>query len=328
MILISLLIALAAERHLSSSFWQFKTYYNYYANCITSNDKLASVKQNVFGVFVIILLPVLLVYGLLSFIENSLLQLIISTAILIVCFGSVATRATYKKYLIAAYSGEQTTCQLHYTQLLQDKNLPDVGFGQTLIWLNYRYYIAIMFFFVCFGIPGVVFYRLLTVVVEKYSAGKESTVVENTDTETLEKASFEQENVAEAKADEQINEQLNDGVSSTNAEQVTATINAKAHDLCQQLLFWLDWLPVRITALGYMLVGHFSRALPVWIDCVFDVKKVPNNILADVAQKSEDFMIDEEDCTAEPCLLVRLAKRNLLLLLAVIAILTLAGLIS
>jgi AmpE protein len=77
-----------------------------------------------------------------------------------------------------------------------------------------------------------------------------------------------------------------------------------------------------------MFVGHFSKALPMWLECLFDGKKPTHKILIDVAQKSEDIMLEEDDCTAEPCLLVRLAKRNLLLMLAAISILTLIGLIN
>jgi AmpE protein len=94
------------------------------------------------------------------------------------------------------------------------------------------------------------------------------------------------------------------------------------------MLFWVDWLPVRMVAFGYMLVGHFSKAMPVWLENLFDINKQPNQILISVAQKSEDFMVDPDDCTAEPCLLVRLAKRTLLLCLAVIAVLILTGILN
>jgi AmpE protein len=93
-------------------------------------------------------------------------------------------------------------------------------------------------------------------------------------------------------------------------------------------LFWLDWLPVRIASFGYMFVGHFSKAMPVWLESLFDNQKPTHQVLIDVAEKSEDIMVNEDDCTAEPCLLVRLAKRNVLLVLAVISILTLAGLLN
>jgi AmpE protein len=77
-----------------------------------------------------------------------------------------------------------------------------------------------------------------------------------------------------------------------------------------------------------MFVGHFSKALPVWLKSFFDGKKAIHQILIDVAQKSEDDMVDKDDCTSEPCLLVRLSKRNVLLLLATIATFTLFGVIS
>ena len=81
---------------------------------------------------------------------------------------------------MAAFRGETTTCDMHHKQLLQDKNLPEMGFGQTLIWLNYRYYIAIMLFFIIFGAPGVVFYRLVITLNEKQASPSDNTTSANT----------------------------------------------------------------------------------------------------------------------------------------------------
>lgn len=279
MSLISLLIALAAERHLSSPVWQFRTYYNHYIKWLSGVDSKQAAWQSVLTVTAVVLLPTVLVYFLLWMIDDSILHLIASTLILIVCFGCIKSRDCYKSFLLAAFRGELTSCDMFRQQLMQDKNLPDQGIGQMLIWLNYRYYIAIMLFFVIFGAPGVVFYRLLVTVAEK----------------------------------QEIEEQ-------ELAEQV-ANHSRKVLDI-------VDWLPVRIASFGYMFVGHFSKALSTWLESLFEFDKSPNAILVDVAQKSEDFMVDEEDCTAEPCLLVRLAKRNVLLFLSVIAILTMIGFLN
>ena len=215
---------------------------------------------------------------------------------------------------MAAFRGETTTCEIHYQQLLQDKNLPDLGFGQTLIWLNYRYFIAIMIFFVLFGAPGALFYRLVAKVNEGSAEAEENI---SSDTEQANDANDDSEAINETFASQQADEY---------EQQIKS--EDKSNELYQQILFGLDWIPVRIVAFGYMLVGHFSRAMPVWLENLFDVGKSPQNILIAVAQKSEDFMIDVEDCTAEPCLLVRLAKRTLLLCLALIAILILTGVIA
>lgn len=290
MSLLSLLIALAAEKSLSSPFWRFDYYYQKYAAVFQRYILQLKRKDNVFAYTLFLLIPVASIYAILSLIDNTLLHFIISTLILIVCFGCFTTRSSYKQYLHAASRGEETTSTFHHQQLLEDKNLHEMSFGQALIWLNYRYYIAIMLFFTLFGATGAVFYRLLTTVIEQQNAN-----------------SLAQENTKEEKA---------------NAPHISA--GCKHY---HRFLFLLDWLPVRLTSFGYMFVGHFAKAFPIWLESFFDGKKPTHKVLTDVAQKSEDRLIDKGDCIAEPCLLVRLSKRNVLLLLAAIASLTLFGVI-
>lgn len=312
MSLLSLLIALAAEKSLSSSIWRFDYYYQQYVNFFQNNTTLTKHKDSNLSYTVFILLPVAVVYGVLQLVDDGLLHLIISTLILIVSFGCVKTRDVYKQYLHASFRGEQTTSALYHQQLLQDKNLPEMGFGQALIWLNYRYYIAIMLFFVVFGAAGVVFYRLLTTVIEQQNGC--SLDVDD------EAQQSEVSDVNENKDDQSTNSVSVDEHEQNNAPDISSGCKNYHH-----ILFYLDWLPVRITSFGYMFVGHFSKALPMWLESLFDGKKPTHQILIDVAQKSEDIMVDENDCTAEPCLLVRLAKRTVLLLLATISVLTISG---
>lgn len=279
MSLISLLIALSAEKYLSSSVWQFNTYYRHYLSFVKSTKLVKSPWESSVASGLFVAAPVVFIYLLLDFVDDGLLDFLISTVVLIGCFGCVQARETYKKYLMSAFRGEGTTCELHHQQLQQDTAQPSMSFGQLLVWLNYRYFIAIMIFFVLFGAPGALFYRLILT----FAQGK---------------------TVEDIEANEQ-------GVERAN-----------------QWLFWIDWLPVRVVAFGYIFVGHFSKAFPMWLESIFDIQKAPYKILSDVAEKSEDFMIDEDDCTAEPCLLVRLAKRTLLLGLAVVAVLILSGVIA
>jgi AmpE protein len=306
MSLLSLLIALMAEKSLSSSIWRFDYYYQQYVSFFQNNSTLSKLKDSNLSYSIFILLPVATVYGVLALVDDGLLHLIISTLILIVSFGCFKTRDTFKQYLHAAFRGEKTTSELYHQQLLQDKNLPSMGFGQALIWLNYRYYIAIMLFFVVFGAAGVVFYRLLTTVIEQQNGCSLDT----------------------SKAEQESEANFSESVSSTSEDENDLNEVPNTSAGCKNyngILFYLDWLPVRITSFGYMFVGHFSRAFPMWLESLFDGNKPTHQILIDVAQKSEDFMVDEEDCTAEPCLLVRLAKRNVLLILATISVLTIVG---
>jgi len=312
MSLLSLLIALAAEKSLSSSLWRFDYYYKKYASFFQRDKNSSAFKGSTFSYTIFLLLPVALIYGILFLVGDGLLHLIISTLVLIVCFGCFTTRHSYKQYLHAAFRGEETTSELFHQQLLQDKNLPSMGFGPALIWLNYRYYIAIMLFFVIFGAPGVVFYRLLTTVIEQQNGC------------SLDQSENTSGNDKSDKIDHQ-NQQEESTINEGDKFSIPSVSSGckNYHDI----LFYLDWLPVRITSFGYMFVGHFSKALPMWLESFFDGKKPTHEILTDVAQKSEDIMIDENDCTAEPCLLVRLSKRNVLLLLATIATLTMFGVI-
>jgi len=298
MSLISLLIALAAERYLSSSAWQFKTYFHAYVSLFKKSKLMNAAKESIVLQVIFITIPVIACHLLLELVDDGLLYLIFSTLILIVCFGCVKTRQCYKDYLMSAFRGEPTTCELHHSQLQQDTSSAPMSFGQLLVWLNYRYFIAIMIFFVVFGAAGALFYRLLV-----------------TMNEAPVKLEHENQEVDESQGIDE------------NSDEVEEPIKDKA-PLLQDVLFWVDWLPVRIVAFGYMLVGHFSKAMPLWIENLFDVNKPPNELLVTVAQKSEDFMIDPDDCTAEPCLLVRLAKRTLLLCLAVISVLILTGILN
>ncbi len=325
MSLLSLLIALMAEKSLSSSLWRFDHYYQQYVSFFHNNSTLSQLKDSNLSYTLFLLLPVAVVYGILALVDDGLIHLIISTLILIISFGCVATRDSYKQYLHTAFRGEATSAELHHQQLLQDKNLPPMSFGQALIWLNYRYYIAIMLFFVTFGAAGVVFYRLLTTVIEQQNGCSLDTNtakqngVSNVSSESqvsIDKTATAEVSIEEVTPAEGTHEQAN-----------VANISSGCKNY-HHILFYLDWLPVRITSFGYMFVGHFSKALPMWLESLFDGKKPTHEILIDVAQKSEDIMVDKDDCTAESCLLVRLAKRNVLLMLAVISVLTLVGLIS
>lgn len=277
MSLLILLVALFSERYLFRKWWQFNTYYKRYSHVFLKPTIVGSSFFHSIILVLFVSFPVIACYLLLEQLGNGIAYLLASTLILIVCFGCFESRHFYKRYLAAAFHGNLTTCDLLHQELLQSKQLPQMSVGQALVWLNYRYFIAIMFFFVIFGAPGALFYRLLT--------------------------------------------RVNERCVTLSADE------PPAHCLSNKLLLIIDWVPVRIIALAYMLVGHFSKALPTWLENLFDLTKPSYQVLTSVAQKAEDLTIDTKDCTAEPCVLVRLAKRTLLLCLAVIAIFILTGIL-
>ena len=92
-----------------------------------------------------------------------------------------------------------------------------------------------------------------------------------------------------------------------------------------RMLHVLDWVPVRLTTLGYMLVGNFTEAFGVWLRSLVNVKMSAADMIARTAKAAELVEADIHDCTEEPCTMLRLAKRNVMLMLVVVAILTLSG---
>lgn len=320
MSLISLLIALAVERYLPSANWQFSTFYRYYVKFV----KLAKFKSSVANEVqdkvisaVFVLLPALICYLLLVLVDSHFFSFILSTLVLIICLGCSQTRDSYRNFLKSAFRGEPATCDDCHKTLAESKNISGLGFGQLLIWLNYRYFIAVMFLFVLFGAPGAILYRLLVTVDETNNQTQE-----DTDVSDITEATEIKEPAKEA-IDEST---VNDNETAQTDEPFSE--NKLVLEQSRQFLSVIDWILIRVVAFGYMLVGHFSRALPTWLDYVFNAKKPAYQLLIDVAEKSEDVQIDEDDCTAEPCTLVRLAKRTLLLCLVVLSLLIVTGVVS
>jgi len=81
MSLISLLIALIAERYLSSPVWQFKTFYQGYFQFFNRLNIVKSSWQSNVATAVFILAPVLLSHYILNLVDDSLLYFVFGTAL-------------------------------------------------------------------------------------------------------------------------------------------------------------------------------------------------------------------------------------------------------
>lgn len=276
MTLISLLLVLLIERVTTQSkYWQAELYTNKYLEIIKSKNWLNTSSKS-WVLALVVFIPVLCIYLLVQKFTGGLIELILSTAILMVCMGCPVIRATYKCFLQAANRGDMEACSIYEQQI--NKNATDnLSIGQNLVWQNYRHYAAVILWFVALGAAGAVLYVLIRELTNKLDADENYPVA---------------------------------------AAQAKRVLNI------------LDWIPVRITALGFLVVGHFSRALPTWLSYLPDPTISAKTLLLDVSKKAEEIEPDEQDCTEEPCTLVRLAKRNVMFLLVVIAILSISGWIN
>jgi len=98
--------------------------------------------------------------------------------------------------------------------------------------------------------------------------------------------------------------------------------------LVTKLLFIIDWLPARIVAFAYVLIGNFSHAIPVWLSLCLNIKLPAYDVVSKVAMASEQIDKKTEGdgvCMTLTCRLVQLAKRTLVLMVSAISLLTIFG---
>ncbi|KAA1150240.1 beta-lactamase regulator AmpE [Pseudoalteromonas fuliginea] len=280
MILVSIIIALIFERlGARSNYWQISYYANGYLN---RSNKLLGDKglfSSTPGFLVWLALPVIaiaLVYCLSDFV---LWQLGINIAVLLVCFGCAKQRALYKSYLNALTRDDGTAASLYALQIGQKRTDAQDGgetFGQTLAWVNFRFYCAVIFWFVVLGAPGAVLYALVRTLADL------------------------------VREDHKV-------------------IFAKRFKLIHKLLFWLDWLPARITSFGYLVIGNFNKGTSCWLRYVLNFKSPNREVVTCTALAAEQVEKRYYGCTYEATCMIKLVKRNVLFYLVLIALLTLFG---
>ncbi|MBW8189555.1 regulatory signaling modulator protein AmpE [Neiella marina] len=355
MTLLALLIALAVERILMpSSRWQFVTYANLFLARISAYSQTKDWFNTPLGVVAISAIPTVLIMILLRLVEGmlfGLMSLVVTVLAITLAIGCLHARKAYKTFLRAARRGDEQACYMVAKELgalandaplktegSQDELPQDVelavelldedeqleqpktphceleqGVGQTLAWINYRYYIAVMIWLVVFGAAGVVFYATIRTLADRElkNAVKPPQVnADDIDVDALEL----NENDEVAGLEEQV------------TDQAPSLTPAKA---ATELLYWFDFIPVRLASLGLTLVGNFSRAMPIWLEHLLNTKESPKAHLVRVSLAAEDIADPSNPtCVVSVTKFVEIAKRNVLLVLSVVAVLTLYGSVS
>lgn len=297
MTLLTMLIALIVERlAVRGSAWQLRTYLQPYlqrGQAVT----LPGLPQH-YLMLLWWLLPALLVSLLIYSVQFWLLQLVLNTLVLLLCIGSWSYRQSYKQFLNAAQRDDQEAVFLSMQQIRVAQGAPELSYGQQLIWLNFRYYAAVLFWYALLGAFGAVAYACLRQLSEPGV----------TQTEDL-------PNIAE------------DNPTSESAPAAAVT-DEQWRRFADDLLHWADWLPVRLFGLGLALVGDFSRTSAVLLQHAGALQMSAPDLLAELSQAAEpvaEELLNTPDAAVSA---VALAKRNVLFFLALIAILTLSGWLS
>lgn len=292
MTLISMLIALIIERlAVRSEAWQFLFYAKKYLS-VSQSSGLSKLVSESKGQYLWVLLPGIVYALVLWLIGSSLVTLVLNTLVLLVCIGCWHYRQLYKQYLNASERADNEAAFLTMQQLSADVGLTDadLSYGQRLVWLNFRYYAAVLFWFAILGGAGAITYALLRQMNEPASWDKPVKLAEEGD---------------------------------DTADVVEDTPDIPA--VFQQLMFWADWVPARLFGVGLALVGHFSRASTALLAFLGDFATPADKVVTTVAKAAEPLPDDAYNCAEETACMVQLAKRNVLFFLALVAVLTLSG---
>lgn len=275
MVLIALLVALSVERvYQAPAFWHVDFYLQRWLDW--SLDKVAKRGyqqrlQHSGWQLVWLLLPAVAAGVLISVLDHGLVTFIASIMVLLLCMNCQPARAAYKGYLQAVNRNQQDEAKQYQQQLQHWAGVADsTPVNQLVCWINYQQYLAVVFYFLFFGVFGALAYASIQLAAGRFS-------------------------------------QRFDAAPMT------------------RLRWAVDFIPVRIAAFGLLIVGHFSRALPTWLSRLGNVKCSSLEVLCSVAERAEDVDHHQDDHTEVAAEQLKLMKRQQLLWLGVIALLTLGG---
>ncbi|MCL1142067.1 beta-lactamase regulator AmpE [Shewanella gaetbuli] len=283
MALFSLLIAILVERlKLLPVGWQFDKLMLRYHKQFWDSKSLSSEV----AVAIAVILPSFVVFAvdiLISGVFFDLFSLLLWVVVALVCFSHQDLRLVFKKYVQAACRGDVQACyryasELDCSECIDAVDEQDLGIkvGQSVAWINYRYYGAVALFLVCFGPVGAVLYCSIRFYYD-------------------------------------IN--------------IKRDLSLPLIDHLQRLF---DWLPSRVFSFGYVLSGQFSNGLSAWRKHAFNVHSSAKLVVTETALQAESLPeAGPAPVSVQPTLaLLALSKRNFILLLTVVSVLTIFGVVN
>ncbi|WP_394129300.1 beta-lactamase regulator AmpE [Shewanella maritima] len=283
MALFSLLVAILVERlKLLPQSLQFDQLMKLYQQRCWGADTLTKTPYALLAIF----LPPVVTFVVLLLLDGifyNVISLCVWVLIAIICFNHIEVRNVFKKYVLAACRGDVQACYFYAGQLechecLDAVNEKELGakVGETVAWINYRYYGAVALFLIMFGPVGAVLYcslRFYDDLLVKHGA---------------------------------------------QIRWVTRLMHA------------VDWLPSRIFSFGFALSGRFSEGISAWSRYSLSIATPTRKIITKTASASESMpeVSKAPICVQSTLALLALSKRNFLLLVTVLSVLTIFGVVN
>ncbi|MCL1125766.1 beta-lactamase regulator AmpE [Shewanella surugensis] len=283
MTLFVLLVAILIERfQFLPSSWQFSLLMSRYHEMLFGDEQLKSKLMLVLAVVFPTLVVILISWLINDFLWGAL-NLLLWLSVAVICFSHQEQRKAFKAYMQSACRDDVQGCFHHAEELEPSQCLEVVSeyelgakVGQSIAWVNYRYFGAIALYLIVCGPIGALFYGT----VRFYSE-----------------------------------------LSKRNELHLPWV---------DCLLFVLDWIPSRVFTFGYVLSGKFSQGFAMWLSTAMDVKCSARDMVTKVAMAAETVAETSQEsvCVQSTLSLLQLSKRNLILLIIVVALLTIFGVIK
>jgi len=162
MTLIALLIALSIERlYPLPAVWSIDFYMQRWMNW--SQTKVRYFQgQSAWALLLQILLPAALAWLLFHWLDSGLVNFIGGIIVLLLVMNAGPERVAYKQLLKTAMRADSAGYQEAAEQLRHYAHLPEgTPVERAVVWLNFVHFLAPIFFFVTFGIAGVLAYGCL-----------------------------------------------------------------------------------------------------------------------------------------------------------------------
>lgn len=279
MALISLLIALLVERviHLRANLQLDAILQRYLYPLFPSFYQC-----NFFATLIVLTIPALLVHYLIESLSGLYFGIPIMVTwllLLLMSLGGSAYRYHYRKYL-KALSRHDLCAKEKYADCLEVNSADCCPSKLTeevtkqLVWINYRFYFAVIFYFVIFGPVGLTFY--------------------------------------------------------VSARSYHRFVNQGHHDQIKSTVIYyvmriMDWLPSRLTMLGFALVAGERKALPASLKTWYEFKISEFELMGHIVNQASETDAKTGECYNHTCHQVQLAKRNIVLFITVISLFTING---
>jgi membrane protein required for beta-lactamase induction len=274
-------------------FWRFNTpyrsfsWFEYLHNQLFSQLEEHEFFSKWIGVLIILLVPVLLLWLFLSLFDGliyTFVSLLVSCFILFISLRQSHLLTALESYFGATKKNDYSTALTELQSEFSDKTIKSETLvrnaSEIILTESQKGYLSVIFWFILLGPYGALVYRLAYeyrhFCQSNQSTQQEQKPADITDETSNDSAIIDDENQPLQEQDDSTRESL----------------FASHTMIMQTFVHWLDWLPVRVTGVLFLLAGDFSRGASKFSDYVLDFDESNDKVVTQIAFAS--LALDDE----------------------------------